>query len=90
MLPITCHCCNLDVWALAQSCRDGHHSLVTPKKVLSEYIEYLIFLYGFVHVVCLIEYPFNLGSTLMHMTHRIKKLIDVSNSFIILAIFDVF
>jgi len=28
----------LIVWALAQSQRDGHRSLVTPKRVLSEYI----------------------------------------------------
>jgi len=33
----TRHRCNLDVWALAQSRGDGHRSLVTPKRVLSEY-----------------------------------------------------
>jgi len=33
----------LIVWALAQSRRDGHRSLVTPKRVLSEYNEDLIF-----------------------------------------------
>jgi len=37
------HRCSLDVWALAQSRRDGHRSLVTPKRVLSEYNEDLIF-----------------------------------------------
>jgi len=37
MLPMTRHRCNLVVWALAQSRRDGHRSLVTPKRVLSEY-----------------------------------------------------
>jgi len=30
------------VWALAQSCGDGHRSLVTPERVLSEYNEDLI------------------------------------------------
>jgi len=30
-LPMTCPCCNLDVWALAQSLVDGHRSLVTPE-----------------------------------------------------------
>jgi len=34
----------LIVWALAQSRRDGNHSLVTPERVLSEYNENLIFL----------------------------------------------
>jgi len=29
-LPTTRHCCNFDVWALAQSRGDGHRSLVTP------------------------------------------------------------
>jgi len=32
------------VWALAQSCGDGHCSLMTPERVLSEYNEDLIFL----------------------------------------------
>jgi len=40
MLPTTRH---LDVWALAQSRGDGHRSLVTPKRVLSENNEDLIF-----------------------------------------------
>jgi len=31
-----------DVWALAQSRRDGHCSLVTPERILSEYNEDLI------------------------------------------------
>jgi len=31
------------VWALAQSHGDGHRSLVTPKRILSEYNEDLIF-----------------------------------------------
>jgi len=43
MLPTTCHHCNLDVWALAQSRKDGHCSLVTPERVLSEYNKDLIF-----------------------------------------------
>jgi len=34
----------LIVWALAQSHGDGHHSLVTPERLLSEYNEDLIFL----------------------------------------------
>jgi len=29
----------LIMWALAQSCGDGHRSLVTPERVLSEYNE---------------------------------------------------
>jgi len=33
----------LIVWALAQSRGDGHRSLVTPKRVLNEYNEDLIF-----------------------------------------------
>jgi len=37
--------CKLDVWAQAQSRRVGHHSLVTPERVLSEYNEDLIFMY---------------------------------------------
>jgi len=42
-LPTTRHCCNLDVWVLAQCHGDGHRSLVTPERVLSEYNEDLIF-----------------------------------------------
>jgi len=34
----------LIVWALAQSRGEGHRSLVTPERVLSEYNEDLIFL----------------------------------------------
>jgi len=34
----------LDEWALAQSRGDGHRSLVTPERILSEYNEDLIFL----------------------------------------------
>jgi len=41
-LPTTRHRCNLDVGALAQSRGDGHRSLVTPERVLSEYNEDLI------------------------------------------------
>jgi len=33
----------LILWALAQSRGDGHRSLVTPERVLSEYNEDLIF-----------------------------------------------
>jgi len=36
-LPTTRHRCKLDVWALAQSRGDGHHSLMTPKTILMEY-----------------------------------------------------
>jgi len=43
-LPTTRHCCNLDVWALAQSRGNAHCSLVTPEMVLSEYNKDLIFL----------------------------------------------
>jgi len=41
-LPTTRHRCNLDVWALAQCRGDGHRSLVTSERVLSEYNEDLI------------------------------------------------
>jgi len=44
-LPMTRHCCNLDVWALAQSRGDGHRSLVTPERVLSKYNKDLIKFY---------------------------------------------
>jgi len=44
-LPTTRHRCNPDVWALAQDRGDGHRSLVTPEKVLSEYNEDLICFY---------------------------------------------
>jgi len=44
-LPTIRHRCNIDVWAQAQSRRDGHHSLVTPDRVLSEYNKDLIFLF---------------------------------------------
>jgi len=40
---MTCHRCNLDVWALEQSLEVGHRSLVTPESVFSEYKEGLIF-----------------------------------------------
>jgi len=43
MLPTTRHRCNLDVWALARNRVDGHRSLVTPERVLSEYNKDLIF-----------------------------------------------
>jgi len=36
--PTTRHHCNLEVWALALSRGIGHHSLVTPEKVLSDYV----------------------------------------------------
>jgi len=42
-LPTTRHRCNFDVWALAQGCGVGHRSLVTLKRVLSEYNEDFIF-----------------------------------------------
>jgi len=35
-LPITRHCCNPKVWALAQSLGDGRRSLVTLERVFSE------------------------------------------------------
>jgi len=41
-LPTTRHRYNFEVWALAQSHGDGHRSLVTSKRVLSEYTEDLI------------------------------------------------
>jgi len=41
---MTRHRCNLNVWALAQSLGDGHRSLVTPERILSEYNKDLIFL----------------------------------------------
>jgi len=43
-LPTTRHRCNIDVWTLAQSRGDGHRSLVTPKRVLNEHNEDLMFL----------------------------------------------
>jgi len=43
MLPMTRHRCNLKVWALAQSIRDGHCSLVTLERALSKYNEHSIF-----------------------------------------------
>jgi len=42
-LSITCHGCNIKVWALAQSLRDEHRLLVTLERVLSEYNTDLIF-----------------------------------------------
>jgi len=42
-LPMNRHRCNLKVWALAQSVGDGHRSLVTLDRVLSEYNEDLTF-----------------------------------------------
>jgi len=33
-LPTTNYRCNLEVWSLAQSRGDGHHSLVTTERVL--------------------------------------------------------
>jgi len=44
-LPTTRHLCNLEVWTLAQSCGNWHHSLLTPERVLSECNEDLIFLF---------------------------------------------
>jgi len=44
-LPTTRHTATLIVWALAQSRGDGHRSLVTPERVLSEYNEDLIFFF---------------------------------------------
>jgi len=42
-LQTTRHRCIIDRWALAQIRGVGHRSLVTPKKVLGEYNEDLIF-----------------------------------------------
>jgi len=41
-LPTTRHRYNFDVWVLVQSRGDGHRSLMTPERVLSEYKEDLI------------------------------------------------
>jgi len=41
-LPLARHRCNLDVGTLAQSPENGHRSLVTPERVLSEYNKDLI------------------------------------------------
>jgi len=41
-LPTTRHRCNFEVWALVQYRRDGHRSLVTLERLLSEYNEDLI------------------------------------------------
>jgi len=46
-LTITRHCCNLDVWALAQSHGDGYRSLLTQ----SEYNEDFIFLFDLSFIV---------------------------------------
>jgi len=35
------------MWTLAQSCGDGHRSLVTPERVFSEYNEELTFYFLF-------------------------------------------
>jgi len=45
-LPTTRHRSNLEVWALMQSCGDGHRSLVTLERVLSEYNEDLFYFGG--------------------------------------------
>jgi len=44
-LPTTRPRCNLNVWALAQSRGDGHRSLVTPERILSEYNKDLNFFF---------------------------------------------
>jgi len=41
-LPMTRRC-SLKVWALAQSLKDGHRSLVTLEKVLSDFNKDLFF-----------------------------------------------
>jgi len=46
MLPATRHRYNLDVWALVQSRGDGHRTLVTPERALSDYNEDFIFFRG--------------------------------------------
>jgi len=63
----TRHRCNLDVWALAQSCGDGHRSLVTLERVLSEYSEDLIYYYYFIfydsatlHIAIYLDWSFEL------------------------------
>jgi len=56
-LPTTRHHCNLDCVGLGAKPRsrgDGHRSLVTPERVLSEYNEDLIF---FKSTIFSIEYP---------------------------------
>jgi len=50
-LPTTRHRSTLIVWALAQSHGDGHCSLVTPERVLSEYNEDLIVAFIFTQLV---------------------------------------
>jgi len=45
----------LIVWALAQSRGDGHRSLVTPKRELSEYNEDLIMIFFYYHPSLRIE-----------------------------------
>jgi len=55
-LPMTRHHCNLDVWASAQSSEDGHRSLVTSKRALSEYNEGLILM--FCPFICPDQTPF--------------------------------
>jgi len=50
-LPTTRYRCNLDVWALAQSHRDRHCSLVTPERVLNENNEDLKFFDDFANDV---------------------------------------
>jgi len=42
-LPMTRHRCNLKEWVLVKSFGDGHRSLVTLERALSEYNEDLIF-----------------------------------------------
>jgi len=44
-LPMNRYRCNLKVWALAQSLEDGHRTLVTLERILSECNEDLFFLF---------------------------------------------
>jgi len=47
----------LIVWAFAQSRGDGHHSLVTPERVLSEYNEDLIYFFFDAFYLITLHFP---------------------------------
>jgi len=66
-LPMTCHHCNLDVWALVQ--RVGHLSLVTPERVLSKYNKDLIIFCDYVWYK-LVEF------VELHFFHKNQKILN--------------
>jgi len=80
-LPMTRHRCNLKVWALAQSLGDGHRSLVTPEKVLSEYNEDLIFLFPHqLQAFCLKFYSIFLTHVPLVLRLRVRTVLSKSTN----------